>query len=142
MFTAGGQQVSDFFGQAFDLQSMSLTALSGPDITVTIIPYRVEMLPDGTYQYVEVGSFDVTVSSTSALEIDFNSGQFIDDSPSFIFDDPETTGVTETSAFENVVAVKIVTTGELVLIDPENPAAGTQPFNDDPLVIDDFVFDL
>ncbi|QGX97418.1 tandem-95 repeat protein [Roseovarius faecimaris] len=136
-------QLDSFFGTAFDLQSMSLTALEGEDITVTIVPYRVEDTGGGNYDYVAVGSFDVTVSSGSALELNFNSGVFFDDdgSDGFIFDDPST-AETEFSAFDNVVAVQFITTGETSLVDPEDPGSGLIPENDDPLVIDDFVFDL
>jgi len=125
------------FGTAFDLEAMSLTALTGPTEVVTIIPYRIEQV-GFQYQYVAVAEFEVSVSSTSALALDFTSGDFSD---VLIFNDPLTAGVDETSAFENIVAVQFVTTGELVTQNPENPLdTSTTPMFDDPLVIDDLIF--
>ncbi|WP_420011133.1 Ig-like domain-containing protein [Tateyamaria sp.] len=132
------QSPEDFFGNAFDLESMSLTALDGPDIVVTIITYRYEEVSPNSFNYVEVGSFDVTVSSTTALDLDFFAGQFVD-TDTFVFDDPETTEV-ETSAFDNIVAIQFVTTGVLVPTNPDDPNTDVQPINDDVLVIDDLVF--
>ncbi|PYG32607.1 beta strand repeat-containing protein [Pelagimonas varians] len=127
------------FGPSFDLEGMSLTALDGYDITVTLIPFRYGELSFGNYEYVAVGEFEVTLSSTDALEIDFGSGQFVD---SLIFDDPTTTGEIETGAFENIVAFQIRTTGSLNDLRPEDDPLSTEvaPQFDDPLVIDDIVF--
>ncbi len=125
-----------FFGTAFDLEAMSLTALTGPTEVVTIIPYRIEQV-GFQYQYVAVAEFEVSVSSTSALALDFTSGAFSD---ALIFNDPLTAGVAETSAFENIVAVQFVTTGALVTQNPDPEDTSTTPMFDDPLVIDDLVF--
>jgi VCBS repeat-containing protein len=129
-----------FFGTAFDLQSMSLTSLDGDAVAVTIIPYRVDDLGSNNYDFVAVDSFVVTVSSGVSPLIDFNSAPFIDDL-TFNFDDPDTTEV-ETSAFDNIVALEFVTTGELVQINPNDVLSDFLPQNDDPLVIDDLVFDI
>ncbi len=132
-------QVESFFGTAFDLESMSLTALSG-ETTVTIIPYRVELIGTNQYQYVAVGEFDVTVDSTAATLLDFTTGDFFD---TLIFDDPLTTGVTEMSALENIVAFQIVTTGTLAPANSDDPLnTDTVPVFDQFLVIDDLVFEF
>jgi hypothetical protein len=125
------------FGTAFDLESISLTALSGPMTTVSIVTYRIEEVSPFSFQYVAVGEFEVSISATEANMLDFTSGQFAD---AFIFDDASTTEI-ETSAFENIVAFQIVTTGSLFEINPNDPEnSELVPQFDDPLVIDDLVF--
>ena len=128
----------DFFGTPFDFEGMSLTALSGPDTTVTIIPYRIVQTSANTYEYVAVGEFEVTVSSATALSLDFTSGQFFD---SVLFDDPETAEI-ETSALQNIVAVQFVTTGMLTEVHTDMSEPEVVASFDDPLVIDDLVFNF
>ncbi|MFT5786693.1 MAG: hypothetical protein ACI9KK_002053 [Ascidiaceihabitans sp.] len=125
------------FGTAFDLESMSLTALGGPMTTASIVTYRIEEVSPFSFQYVAVGEFEVSISATEANMLDFTSGQFAD---AFIFDDASTTEI-ETSAFENIAAFQIVTTGSLIEVNPNNPENNemAQQF-DDPLVVDDLVF--
>lgn len=143
-----GFKPEEIMGPTFDLKSMSITALSGNDQLITIIPYRIAEVSSGYYQYLALGeidilssNLDVLVSADAPREVDFTSGLL----GSTFYDDPRTEDVTE-SAFENIVAFQIITTGTIIendhLNSNNNPFFAGEFEPSAPLVIDDLVFNF